>query len=520
MRRTDTSENIPLKIGNSTVLWNKIMKEVKAGRYAGPFQHIPFDNYMQSPIGLVPKAKNKAKLIFHLSYQFKSGLGSLNSNTPKEKCSVKYRDLDYAIRTCIELLQNLPTDQPIFYTKSDLVSAFRILPCKIDNFKWLVMKAVNPKTGEIVYFVDKCLPFGASISCALFQEFSNALQHITQFAINRNTRRVMTNYLDDFLFIAAMLMSCNAQVLKFLKICEDIGCPVSLKKTEWATPMIIFLGILLDGINRCLCIPIDKKIKAVNLLSSFISKNKATVKQIQQLTGVLNFLSKAIVPGRAFTRRMYSKIKLTDSRGRVLSDYHHVRIDKEFKSDCMVWLIFLEDEESKVLCRPFMDLDRFKTLVTMNFYSDVSGKIGFRTIFDQKWLFGLWDDHFLKQKPSIEYQELFALCCAILSWQEYLFNIRMIIFCDNQAVVEMVNSTTSSCPNCMILICMLVLNNLQHNRRVFVKYIFSKNNYLADALSRNDLDCFHRLAKNKMESFPTKPSEMVWPIDKIWLKQK
>ena len=45
------------------------MKEVKEGRYAGPFESIPFDSYIQSPIGLVPKDGGKdTRLIFHLSY--------------------------------------------------------------------------------------------------------------------------------------------------------------------------------------------------------------------------------------------------------------------------------------------------------------------------------------------------------------------------------------------------------------------------------------------------------------------
>ena len=143
--RADGSDNIPLSIGNPTVLWNKIMKEVTVGHIAGPFKDIPFDNFMQSPIGLVPKAGNKARLIFHLSYEFKSGLGSLNSNTPKEKCSVRYRDLDYAIQACIDLMKQLQDNTPIYYSKSDLVSAFCILPLKISNFKWLVLKAVDPK---------------------------------------------------------------------------------------------------------------------------------------------------------------------------------------------------------------------------------------------------------------------------------------------------------------------------------------------------------------------------------------
>ena len=220
--RTDLSDNIPLKIGDATVLWNTIMKEVKAKRYAGPFEKIPFENYMQSPVGLVPKLENRARLIFHLSYEFKSSLGSLNANTPKHECSVKYRDLDHAIQSCIQLMKDFGENQPIFFAKSDLVSASCILPLKIANFKWLVIKAIDPISGEIQYFVNNSLPFGASISCALFQEFSDALQHITQFAINKNRSQVLTNYLDDFLFITISLEVCNQRILIFMNICKKL----------------------------------------------------------------------------------------------------------------------------------------------------------------------------------------------------------------------------------------------------------------------------------------------------------
>ena len=71
--RQSRSENIPFTpgVGNHTEMWNKIMKEVEAGRVAGPFNEIPFKNFIQSPIGLVPKkGKSKTRLTFHLSYDF------------------------------------------------------------------------------------------------------------------------------------------------------------------------------------------------------------------------------------------------------------------------------------------------------------------------------------------------------------------------------------------------------------------------------------------------------------------
>ena len=166
------------------------------------------------------------------------------------------------------------------------------------------MAAINPASNKLQYFVDKCLPFGASISCAIFQRFSDALKHITQYQTGRKS---LSNYLDDFLFIAFTRNLCNEMISKFVKICENIGVPLAFDKTEWACIGLVFLGILLDGQHMFLAIPEDKRIKAINMLRRFIDKKKATVKELQQLCGYLNFLNRAIHPGRVFMRRMYAK---------------------------------------------------------------------------------------------------------------------------------------------------------------------------------------------------------------------
>ena len=126
--RQDTTRIISFKEGvrDKFELWKKVMSEVEVKRYAGPFEKIPFKNYIQSPIGLVPKAGNKTRQIFHLSYDFKNGNKSVNFYTLKEKCSVQYRDLDHAVNTSIKVKRKLNTSK-LRYSKSDLTSAFRIL---------------------------------------------------------------------------------------------------------------------------------------------------------------------------------------------------------------------------------------------------------------------------------------------------------------------------------------------------------------------------------------------------------
>ena len=96
------SPNLRLECGTKSDLWNKVMKEVKIGSFAGPFEKIPFQHYIQSPLGLVPKGQNDLRLIFHLSHPRGHTPKSVNACTPSELCTVKYKGFNNAVKLCIE----------------------------------------------------------------------------------------------------------------------------------------------------------------------------------------------------------------------------------------------------------------------------------------------------------------------------------------------------------------------------------------------------------------------------------
>ena len=84
------------------------------------------------------------------------------------------------------------------------------------------MKVRHPKSKRLYYFVDKCLPFGHSISSTLSQEFHDALAHMARFIISVNLNiedPALINHLDDFLFQALVEQMCNAMLDQFLKMC-------------------------------------------------------------------------------------------------------------------------------------------------------------------------------------------------------------------------------------------------------------------------------------------------------------
>ena len=498
--------NLKLRIGNKMELWNKVMKEVQLGRFAGPFKEPPFEFFVQSPIGLVPKDKGqKARLIFHLSYP-RDG-ESVNSGIPHETCTVSYPDFDEVVKLCIHEGVGCAVG------KSDMSSAFRHIPMARDQWWLLVMKAEQPRTKEVMYFVDKCLPFGSSISCAIFQAISDAIAWIVEF----KTRKPNVNYLDDYLFAALRKMLCDQQLQVFLNVCEQINFPVALEKTFWGTTKLTFLGMLLDTIKQVICIPMDKLIKAMNWVDFFLKKRnkKATVLEFQKLCGILNFLCRCIVPGRAFVRRLYVK---TSHNGRILKPHHHIKITEENRLDLMVWKSFLCHPECYY--RSFMDSVSFNA-EQLDMYSDASGNysLGFGAYCGTEWTFGQWDTEFCQANtPSIEYLELFTLLVGVLNWIKLYGNRRIILFCDNEAVVNMVNGSSSSCKNCMVLIRILTAESMHRNVRIYARHVGTKDNGKADALSRLDFNRFWRLAGDSMNEYATSIPDAIWPMSKIWFQ--
>ena len=126
----------------------------------------------------------------------------------------------------------------------------------------MIMKAYHPVTNQVWYFVDKCLPFRSSISCAFFQSISDAIT----FIVWNKTKKPIINYLDDYLFTALRKWLCDQQIGVFLEICKDINFPVALEKTFWGTNLLTFLGLLLDTVSQGVCIPLEKVRKVMDLV--------------------------------------------------------------------------------------------------------------------------------------------------------------------------------------------------------------------------------------------------------------
>ena len=193
---------------------------------------------------------------------------------------------------------------------------------------------------------------------------------------------------------------------------------------------------------------------------------KIKLRQLQQLCGYLNFLSKAVVPGRTFTRRIYAF-------GSALSKPdHHLYVKQEMKQDLRAWRVFLTSQE--IFSHPFFHFDINAEAVITPFYTDASraDDLGCGGICGSDYFILQWEDDLIKDyQPSIAFLELYALMVGALNWLERYRNQKVAIFCDNMSVMHMVNNLSSSCKHCMALLRLLVLHCMILNVQLTVNLI-------------------------------------------------
>ena len=458
LQHSDNDKTLKSATQFPNIVDKKLNKESQAGRILGPLVKPPFDKFMTSPLGLVPKkVPGEFRVIHHLSYPY--GM-SVNDGIDKQFATVQYSNISQAIKHILDI------GRYCYLAKSDIQSAFRIIPINpIDypllGFKW-----------KGFYYFDRCLPMGASSSCQIFESFSTALQWIVENYLP-NTKVI--HVLDDFLFIAKTESECKSSLRIFLRICEELGVPIALDKTFGPEQQLPFLGIQLDTVNMSSSLPADKIQKFLNIIEEFLNSKAVTLHKLQSLTGMLNFACQVIEPGRAFSRRLYNlAIGLS-------KPYHHVKITQEVKEDLLVWDSFLRNYNGRTFFLDYLWLNNSH----LNLYTDAASTIGYGAIFGNKWLGGLWAPQCLRL--NITLLELYPIVIALELWGDQLKNKCIQLNTDNMAVTFILNNFTSKDNSIMILVRRLVLNCINNNILIKAVHLPGRENLIPDLISRKQV---------------------------------
>ena len=439
---------------NLEALQAHMNKECSFQRVAGPFDEPPFQNFRVSPLGMVPKGSSgKFRCIFDLSYPLGN---SFNEGIPEAMTSVQYMSVEDAV----QIIKSYP--EPCFMAKTDIESAFRIIPVAPEFYSQLGM-SVNGK-----YYYDRCLPMGASSSCSIFSRLSAALAFIANdmFQIPH-----LVFYLDDFLLFGSNLEECRQFLVAFETMCKWLGVPLSPDKTVGPAQVITFLGIELDSVHKVARLPPEKIKKAHAVIGSILGKKATQVKVLESLHGYLNFCAQVIPAGRAFLRRISHLM-----RGR--QSHHWVHLSSEVKEDLRVWLVFLANYNGI----SFFVKDGWVPPHIHSLQTDAAGSRGYGGTYDSRDFLGAWPEQCTQL--SIALLELYPIYIAIFLFCEEMANTRLTIFCDNMSVVHILGKLSSSDPLIMKLIRKLVIKCLTYNICFKAIHLPGVQNRGPDALSR------------------------------------
>ena len=467
------AKNLPSANQHPSLIEGNLLNEVQLGRMAGPFESPPFKNFQIHPLGLVPKKNSqKWRTIFHLSYP-KGTPDSLNANIPIEEFTLQYIRIDDAIAL---ILKHGPG---CYMTKTDIESAFRIIPVHPDDWELLGM------SWKGHYYFDKALPFGLRSAPYLFNQFSDALEWVVKNHLNIPS---IIHILDDF-FIAQPPPSsvCATALCRVLTLFEELNVPLAPNKTFRPTQVLEFMGITLDSVRMEARLPLDKLCHARSLLASWASKQTCHLRDLQSLIGTLQFACRVISPGRPFMQRIINLTRGDSSPKRKLY------LTPEFTKDILMWQFFLEKWNGVSLFLPPFT----QSSPEIHLFTDAAGAIGFGAFFDNQWLQGEWlPSHQLNPASgiSITWQELYPIYLACMLWAPLWSNKRICFYCDNQAAVAILSSKSSKIPRIMNLVRLITLQTLQFNFTFTAKHVPGVDNGIADSLSRFQMSRFHTLA--------------------------
>ena len=232
-------------------------------------------------------------------------------------------------------------------------------------------------TWEGKFYFDKCMPMSCAGSCRTFECFSTALEWVAQ---NKLGIKYILHILDDSLVIAHTGSLYEAQLTLFLHFCKDLGVPMAPKKLLAQTQFCLLLELSLTHESLRHAYPKIKYRSAWVCSTHFLRVKKVCLKDLQSLTGLLNFTCSVVIPGRAFLKHLYD-LAIGVSKPR-----HLIRLTKEMKADLRIWQEFL----LKFNGRSFFLEDWWLCSQHLRLFTEASGSLGFGAIFGDKWCYGEW----------------------------------------------------------------------------------------------------------------------------------
>ena len=413
-----------------------------------------------SPIGLVLKKNTPGK--WRLIVDLSSPLDySINDGISRERSSLSYMSVDHLAALIVS------EGRGSFLVKADVKEAYHMVTIHPEDQHLLGVQ------WDGAVYVDRMLPFGLCSTPKIF----SAIADTVQWMLRRNGISKGLHYLDDFVFVAHSVASADLQKRTLLSQFDLLRIPIESSKLEGPVTCLTFLGIEVDAASFQLCLPRAKLSELMLCLQQCVHHRSVRKRDLEHLTGLLQFVTKVVRQGRPFLKRLYALQRVGSH------PEHLVRLSVPARADIAWWLLFTAQWNGISLL-----WDLGLTRINVTIYSDASSSWGCGAVQDDQWLQLEWSPQL--HHLSIAVKELIPVVLAAATFGRSWSGKSILFMVDNAAVVSVLNSIFCSDLHMMHLVRLLVFFAAKFDFWFSAFHIPGQLNSRADAISRNRLDHF------------------------------
>jgi hypothetical protein len=474
-----------------------IADDVAAGKKAGPIAQRPWPTVngfplMASPIGAVPKkGSTKVRVIHDLSAP--KGGDSINGGI--DDGSLTIASFGHAARAVRRV------GRGAWLVKLDVEAAYKQVPVRPEDWHLLGFEF----EGALYY--ERVLPFGLRSSCRLWELFAAALHFMCE-KLDCGAPHEVIHYVDDFLFVVSPSggkAAADRLLEGALALCAELGVPMATGpgKVEGPSTCLTFLGIELDTVALEARLPAARLAALHALMVEWQSLRRASIKQLQSLTGLLNFACACVAPGRYYTRRLISFTAQCDALMGGQGRHALNELDEHALADVRWWVEALKDWNGVSLLYE----EEWRDAPLIELFTDACGH-GYGGYFAGHWFAGEWSPAELaaatrRERISMPFLEMRALVMAAGTWGHLWRGKKITFRCDCQPVVQAMEEKKSRTPTQMHQLRSLQQIAVKFGFDFRVMHIVGVTNVIADELSRHGASAQFRALCPRADELPT-----------------
>jgi hypothetical protein len=277
-------------------------------------------------------------------------------------------------------------------------------------------------------------------------------------------------YLDDFFIHEKTFDRCLLARNTLVSLLRRLGFSISYDKMEGPSQQVTFLGIGIDSVTYSLELNADKLKLFQHMLMQFSQRKRASLRQLQQLAGRLNWASQVVKGGRTYLRRILDII-------RPLKQAHHkVILPRSFFADIAWWLQFLQTFNGKCLALNHAPFNHV--------FIDASNT-GSGFVYNCDWGYCGWQEDFpAGQRLHINDKEIMSAVFAARRWAPFWANSRVLFHTDSTTARAALAKGTAKSAYVMPYLRELFWYSAMYNFSMDARHIRGVANDTPDAISR------------------------------------